>query len=94
METFKLQSEQGKLYQPRITNWVIVRSCCNRSSSTNVVTEYGCSEQFMQVFITVCEDFVVDICKRLNMMAAKSNSCWHYGYRELEQYDGSFNEDV
>lgn len=78
--------EIDTVHHVNITDWVIVRSWCNRENNkTNVVTEYGCSEQFTQVFIAVCEGFVVDICKRLNMMAAKSNSCWHYEYKELEK---------
>lgn len=84
---------EGVLYHLKISDWVIVRSWCNRENNKiNVVTEYGCSEQFTQVFIAVCEDFVIDICKRLNMMAAKSKSCWHYDYKELEYYNECFEE--
>ena len=88
-----LCDENDTEYRVNITDWVIVRSWCSRENNkTNVVTEYGCSEQFTQVFIAVCEGFVVDICKRLNMMAAKSNSCWHYEYKELEKYNECFEE--
>lgn len=69
-------------------DYVIYKEFMHRSGMPEEVIG---SREFVQVLSNTTEEQMFNICRRLNMTCKHTGINRHYGFYELEEYDGCFD---